>query len=82
MLMSNYPGNNSFSFKSIKKVKSAKVYKEITETPEQAFVVERVLDWNARIEGYTQAQKNKYKVALEKTEMFLNILKEDSKGWS
>ena len=57
------------------------MYKEITETPEQAFVVEKVLDWNSRIEGYTQAQKNKYKTAIEKMEELENILKDDSKDW-
>jgi hypothetical protein len=54
MMLSNYHGNNT-SVASIRKQKPKKVFNEITETPDQAFIMEKVIDWNSRIENYTQA---------------------------
>lgn len=70
-MMSNYKGEMSIrkgdlSYRSVRKEKPSKIYKEITETPDKAFVMERVIDWNARIEGYSQEKKNKYAIAFQK----------------
>jgi len=51
-MLSNYHGKDN-TVMSIRKDKPKKAYKEITETPEQAFIVERVIDWSLRIEGYS-----------------------------
>ena len=59
--MSNYKGD--LSYRSIRKEQPAKIYKEITETPEKAFEMEKVIDWKARIESYSQEKKNKYAIA-------------------
>lgn len=80
-MLSNYHGNNT-SVASIRKQKPKKVFNEITETPDQAFIMEKVIDWNSRIENYTQAQKNRYATALAKQAEFLEILKEPSKDWT
>ena len=55
-----------------------KVYEEVSNL--SIFEIERVKDWNKRIEGYNESQKNKYKLAFEKMAE-LKIALEDREDW-
>lgn len=61
--------------------KPVKVYEEITYVPTNVFEIERVKDWNKRIEAYSEKTKNKYKLAFQKMEELKLALK-DSSNWS
>jgi hypothetical protein len=51
--------------------KPQKVYKEITEVATDIFQIEKVIDWNKRIQNYPSTTKNLYNKAFAKVQELL-----------
>ena len=61
--------------------KPQKVYKELGYHASNCFEFEKVLDWNKRISGFSEKQKNYYKVAFERYAEFKALLVNKDKDW-
>ena len=46
------------------------------------FFIEKVIDWEKRIEGYTDAIKAKYRRGVKKFDELRSVLSDDTKDWS
>ena len=62
-------------------IKPLKEYKELGYLPSNLFEIERVVDWNKRIAGFTEKQKNKYKKAFEKMKEFKALITDTNPQW-
>lgn len=58
-------------------------YRENFEKQEDIFYLEKVIDWERRIAGYSDVRKEQYHKAFEKMQEALTLVNEDSKtnGW-
>ena len=58
-----------------------KIYNEMVDEPTEMFFIEKVIDWEKRIEGYTNDIKAKYREGVMKFAELQSVLAESASNW-
>ena len=67
---------------SARTTQQIKVYQELPEeVPGAVYQIEKVLNWEKRIEGYSEYKKSLYKKAFEKQQEFIDVMADKGSHW-
>lgn len=58
-----------------------KVYNELNYLPNHCFEIERVVNWEKRIQGYSEKSKNRYKTAQSKLKELRDLFADKADDW-
>jgi len=54
----------------------------MVEEPTDMFFIEKVIDWEKRIEGYTDEIKSKYRQGIQKFDELRSVMNDTASDWS